>query len=61
MCPFLNTSDDRCADHLTLENIECALEHCAGEYENCPIYCERKANAHRHDQAKRAARLAIAG
>ena len=38
MCPFLDSSDARCASHLTLANIARAFAHCADQFAVCPIY-----------------------
>jgi len=38
VCPFLDTSDARCATHLTLANIARAFAHCADQYAICPVY-----------------------
>jgi hypothetical protein len=38
VCPFLDSSDARCATHLTLANIARAFAHCADQYSVCPVY-----------------------
>lgn len=40
MCPLVDKSNSRCATHLTLANLSCAFAHCAGEYDDCPVYKE---------------------
>ena len=39
-CPFLNRSDSRCAEHLSLDNLPFAFEHCCDNYSACPLYAE---------------------
>jgi hypothetical protein len=39
-CPFLNRSDRRCSDKLSLDRIAHAFDHCFGEYKDCPVYLE---------------------
>lgn len=38
MCPYIDLGDVRCAEKLTLARIDEALETCAGDYGQCPIY-----------------------
>lgn len=40
-CPFLNRADGRCAKHLSLDNLQYALEYCFDQYQQCPVYLER--------------------
>jgi len=40
MCPFLEAADPRCGQHLTLDNLSHALEYCACDYRECPVYRE---------------------
>jgi hypothetical protein len=39
-CPFLNRSDRRCSDCLSLDRIDHAFDYCFGEYKACPVYLE---------------------
>ncbi len=39
-CPFLNRADYRCANHLSLEKLDRAFDHCFGQYQACPTYQE---------------------
>ena len=49
-CPFLNRSDARCSDNLSLEDLRHAFSRCFGEYHQCPIYAtlrsEREVRRH---------------
>ena len=37
-CPFLNRSEPRCSENLSLEDLRHAFSHCFGEYQECPAY-----------------------
>ena len=39
-CPFLNRTDTRCSEHLTIESLGHAFEHCFDVYAACPLYLE---------------------
>jgi hypothetical protein len=39
-CPFLNRSDRRCSEFLSLDRIAHAFDYCFGEYKTCPMYLE---------------------
>src|SRR5687768_10083011 len=39
-CPFLNRSDRRCSDCLSLDHIDHAFDYCFGEYKACAVYLE---------------------
>ncbi len=39
-CPFLNRSDARCGDHLKIDKLDHAFEHCFDVYAACPVYLE---------------------
>jgi hypothetical protein len=39
-CPFLNRTDKRCGEHLNLESLDHAFEHCFDVYAACPVYLE---------------------
>ena len=39
-CPFLNRTDVRCGNHLSLTTIGSAFDHCFGCYSACPTYHE---------------------
>jgi hypothetical protein len=38
LCPYLDRRDARCADLLTLTNLQQAFRLCAGDHESCTIY-----------------------
>lgn len=38
MCPFVDKAESRCAGHWTLQNVGRAFQHCADNYEDCPVY-----------------------
>lgn len=38
VCPYLDYRDARCADLLTMMNINGAFRLCVGDYESCNIY-----------------------
>lgn len=37
-CPYVNRSDERCAEHKTLGGISYAYDHCFDAYRACPVY-----------------------
>ena len=37
-CPYINLEDPRCARWHTIDFLEHALDHCAGNYRACAIY-----------------------
>ena len=39
-CPFLNRSDRRCSNCLSLDRLDHAFDYCFGEYKACPVYLE---------------------
>lgn len=39
-CPFLNRSDGRCAECLSLDHIDHAFDYCFGTYGACVVYKE---------------------
>lgn len=39
-CPFLNRTDERCAEHFSLDELEYAFNHCFGQYRACAAYQE---------------------
>ena len=39
-CPFLNRSDARCGNHLRLDQLGSAFDHCFGCYAGCATYQE---------------------
>jgi hypothetical protein len=39
-CPFLNRSDQRCSDCLSLDRLDHAFDFCFGSYKACPVYLE---------------------
>ena len=60
MCPYVEASDRRCGNHLTLDNLRHALAHCASEYQQCPVYREIQQDAQRNNRGYRR-RLPVAG
>ena len=38
ICPFMDLTDPRCADHFNLVNLTAAFSHCVGRYQSCPVY-----------------------
>jgi len=61
VCPFIDTADARCADHLTLRNVSSAFAHCADRYKTCPVYQMLAGESNTDEQAQRASRLLAAG
>ncbi len=53
MCPFVNQTDARCAEHLTLRNLSQAFGHCAGRFAECLVFRQLSADAARRDKAAR--------
>jgi len=39
-CPFLNRTDSRCAEHLKIDRLGHAFEHCFDVYAACPVYLD---------------------
>ena len=39
-CPFLNRSDDRCAENFKIDHLQHAFKFCFGRYKTCPSYVE---------------------
>jgi hypothetical protein len=39
-CPFLNRSDCRCGEYLSLDRLGHAFGRCFGQYAACPVYAE---------------------
>jgi hypothetical protein len=39
-CPFVNRSDSRCAEHLTMGGMGYAYDHCFGSFRSCSMYQE---------------------
>jgi hypothetical protein len=39
-CPFLNRSDPRCSEHLSLEHLQNAFRFCFGAFATCPKYAQ---------------------
>ena len=39
-CPFLNRTDTRCGEHLTIDSLDHAFEYCFDVYAACPLYLE---------------------
>jgi len=50
MCPFAEAADPRCNDRLTLNHLVDALQFCAGDWRECPIYRELLNDADRREQ-----------
>ena len=60
MCPFVEAADPRCGKRLTLSNMAHALECCACDYGQCPVYREIQQDARDNRQGTRQ-RLLVAG
>jgi hypothetical protein len=41
MCPLMDLADSRCATHFSLTRLSDAFTHCAGRYQDCPVYQRR--------------------
>ncbi len=39
-CPFLNRSDSRCGEHLKIDQLNHAFDHCFDVYAACPVYLD---------------------
>ena len=39
-CPFLNRSDERCAENFNIDHLQHAFRFCFGRYKTCPSYIE---------------------
>jgi hypothetical protein len=37
-CPFLNRSDERCAENFNIDHLQHAFRFCFGRYKACPTY-----------------------
>ena len=53
MCPFVEATDRRCGRYLTLDALAHALEHCACDYQQCPVYREIQRDARHSDEPAR--------
>ncbi len=40
-CPFLNRGDPRCAQHLSMRNLDHAYRYCFAHYTLCGLYLDR--------------------
>lgn len=61
MCPFADRAESKCAAHWTLANVGQAFEHCADNYEHCPVYLnliDERPGHERHEQQDVALRAA---
>jgi hypothetical protein len=38
ICPLLEQTDPRCADHFSINNLSDAFTHCVGRFQSCPVY-----------------------
>lgn len=56
-CPFVNSADGRCAEHLTVTDVGYAFDHCFDHYERCPVYLERCAEQRERVAAEQAAQV----
>lgn len=61
MCPFVDKRDQRCAGHLSLENISSAFAHCADQYEQCPVYGQLLSEIGAHAAIELPVRVAAGG
>ena len=57
MCPWIESSEKQCAEHLTFGNLAHVFAHCAGDYTACPVYQQLNAEQDDHIQAERDALL----
>lgn len=39
-CPFLNRTDSRCGQHLTIDSLDHAFDYCFDTYAACPLYLD---------------------
>jgi hypothetical protein len=39
-CPFLNRSDERCAENFNIDHLQHAFRFCFGRYKTCPSYID---------------------
>ncbi len=39
-CPYIESEYPRCSDHLNMQNLEEAFEHCSDRYMLCPVYLQ---------------------
>ena len=60
MCPFIDSADARCANHLTVRNVARAFAHCADHYRVCPVYQQLIAGRCGHDKDRVPLRLLVA-
>ena len=37
-CPYIDGADERCAQTLSLQNVQQAVSLCAYDHLNCPVY-----------------------
>ncbi len=64
-CPFLNREDERCAPQFSIGHLDFALDHCCGQYADCPAYraqvAERQSarRAAAHEEVRHAAPQAV--
>ena len=60
-CPFLNRSDARCGNHLSLNHLGSAFDHCFGCYAGCATYQEMLAERRaRREQGHRSGTMSYA-
>lgn len=59
MCPFVDSADSRCGEHLTLNQLAWALENCAYNFCQCQIHRELIKNAQARKQSEQ--RVLVAG
>ena len=39
-CPFLNSDNPHCSEHLTINKLDEAFDLCTNHYMTCPIYLQ---------------------
>jgi len=39
-CPFIESNNPHCSEHLSLQRLDEAYEFCSGHYYQCPLYLQ---------------------
>ena len=39
-CPFIESNNPKCSEHLSLQHLDEAYEFCSGYYFQCPLYLQ---------------------
>jgi len=40
-CPYLDSRDERCGEHLTVNDLSHAFHHCFGDFVSCPVFKDK--------------------